>query len=97
MELVYTNLKQELYGDSVKSFEKAIKQVWASVWNESSYWEREIFGLNQSNIAMGVLVHRSFPDELANGVVITKNLFRKDFEWHNSKYSKRRKFRCKTQ
>jgi pyruvate,water dikinase len=71
--------KTGIVGDSIKSFEKAIKQVWASVWNESSYWEREIFGIDQSNIAMGVLVHRSFPDELANGVVITKNLFRKDF------------------
>ncbi|WP_281635739.1 PEP/pyruvate-binding domain-containing protein [Flavobacterium marginilacus] len=72
--------KTGIVGDSIKSFEKAIKQVWASVWNESSYWEREIFGIDQNNIAMGVLVHRSFPDELANGVVITTNLFRKDFE-----------------
>jgi pyruvate,water dikinase len=71
--------KTGIVGDSIKSFEKAIKQVWASVWDESSYWEREIFGIDQSNIAMGVLVHRSFPDELANGVVITKNLYRKDF------------------
>ena len=71
--------KTGIVDDSVKSFEKAIKQVWASVWNESSYWEREIFGIDQKNIAMGVLVHRSFPDELSNGVVITKNLFRKDF------------------
>ncbi|WP_264565096.1 PEP/pyruvate-binding domain-containing protein [Flavobacterium sp. N3904] len=71
--------KTGILGDSIKSFEKAIKQVWTSVWNESSYWEREIFGIDQKNIAMGVLVHRSFPDELANGVVITKNLFRKDF------------------
>lgn len=71
--------KTGIVGDSVKTFEKAIKQVWASVWNESSYWEREIFGIDQKNIAMGILVHRSFPDELANGVVITKNLFRKDF------------------
>jgi pyruvate,water dikinase len=71
--------KTGIVGDSIKSFEKAIKQVWASVWDESSYWEREIFGLDQSTIAMGILVHRAFPDELANGVVITKNLFRKDF------------------
>jgi pyruvate,water dikinase len=71
--------KTGIVGDSIKSFEKAIKQVWASVWDESSYWEREIFGLDQNTIAMGILVHRAFPDELANGVVITKNLFRKDF------------------
>ena len=28
---------------------------------------------------MGVLVHRAFPDEKANGVVITKNLYRDNF------------------
>jgi len=71
--------KTGILGDSIKTFEKAIKQVWASVWNEASYTERELFGIDQHNIAMGVLVHRSFPDELANGVVITKNIFRKDF------------------
>jgi phosphoenolpyruvate synthase/pyruvate phosphate dikinase len=71
--------KTGIYGDSIKSFEKAIKQVWSSVWNESSYWERELFGIDQRDIAMGVLVHRAFPDELANGVVITKNLFRDNF------------------
>jgi pyruvate,water dikinase len=72
--------KTGILGDSIKSFEKAIKQVWASVWDEGSYWEREIFGLDQSTIAMGALVHRSFPEEIANGVIITQNLFRKDFD-----------------
>jgi len=71
--------KTGILGDSTKTFEKAIKQVWASVWNEGSYTERELFGIDQQSIAMGVLVHRSFPDELANGVVITQNIFRKNF------------------
>lgn len=71
--------KTGILGDSIKTFEKAIKQVWASVWNEASFGERELFGIDQQNIAMGVLVHRSFPDELANGVIITKNIFRKNF------------------
>lgn len=71
--------KTGILGDSIKTFEKAIKQVWASVWNEASYNERELFEIDQHNIAMGVLVHRSFPDELANGVIITKNIFRKTF------------------
>ncbi|WP_395052795.1 PEP/pyruvate-binding domain-containing protein [Flavobacterium sp.] len=71
--------KTGILNDSIKTFEKAIKQVWASVWNEASYWEREIFGIDQSQIAMGVLVHRSFPEEVANGVIITKNIFRDGF------------------
>ena len=28
---------------------------------------------------MGSLVHRSFPDELANGVLITKNIYRSEY------------------
>lgn len=71
--------KTGILNDSVKSFEKAIKEVWASAWNESSYWERELFGINQKNIAMGVLVHRSFPNEIANGVIISKNVYRENF------------------
>lgn len=71
--------KTGILGDSIKTFEKAIKQVWASAWNESSFLERELFGIDQESIAMGVLVHRSFPDELANGVIITKNIFRTNF------------------
>jgi pyruvate,water dikinase len=71
--------KTGILGDSIKTFEKAIKQVWASVWNEGSYNERELFNIDQKTIAMGVLVHRSFPDELANGVIITQNIFRKNF------------------
>ena len=71
--------KTGILGDSIKTFEKAIKQVWASVWNERSYWERELFGIDQKNIAMGILVHRAFPDELANGVIISKNLARDNF------------------
>lgn len=70
--------KTGILGDTTKTFEKAIKQVWASVWNESSYWERELFGIDQSSIAMGVLVHRAFPEEIANGVIITKNIHRTD-------------------
>ncbi|SHL91237.1 PEP/pyruvate-binding domain-containing protein [Flavobacterium saccharophilum] len=71
--------KTGILGDSIKTFEKAIKQVWASVWNEGSYTERELFGIDQQSVAIGVLVHRSFPDEIANGVIITQNIFRKNF------------------
>ena len=38
--------------------------------------EREYFGIDQNSVAMGILCHRSFPNEKANGVIITKNLYR---------------------
>jgi pyruvate, water dikinase len=68
-----------IINDTIHSFEKAIQKVWASVWNESSYWERELFGIDQQSIAMGIVVHRSFPEEIANGVIITQNLYRENF------------------
>ena len=71
--------KTGIYQDSVKSFERAIKIVWASAWNYKAFKEREYFGINQKSIAMGILCHRSFPGEKANGVVITKNLYRPDY------------------
>ena len=71
--------KTGIYGDEKKSFESAIKKVWASVWNYNAFMERKYFGIDQSTVAMGVLCHRSFPDEKANGVVITKNLYRNNY------------------
>jgi pyruvate, water dikinase len=61
--------------DTKKTIDNAIKKVWASLWNARAYEEREYYKINQQSIAMGVLVNRSFADENANGVVITKNLF----------------------
>lgn len=61
--------------DETKTIENAIKKVWASLWNFRAFEEREYYKINQHSTAMGILVHRSFPGEDANGVVITKNLY----------------------
>ncbi len=62
-------------GDPQKTVENAIRKVWASLWNVAAFEERDYFKIDQLSVAMAVLVHRSFPDEAANGVVITKNLY----------------------
>ncbi len=60
---------------SSKTVDKAIKQVWASLWNLRAFDERDYYKIDESSVAMGVLVNRSFPNEDANGVVITRNLY----------------------
>ncbi|TVZ56872.1 putative secreted protein (Por secretion system target) [Lutibacter sp. Hel_I_33_5] len=57
---------------------RAIKKVWASLWNFRAFEERDYFKINHLSTAMGILVHRSFPDEDANGVVITRNIFNRN-------------------
>jgi pyruvate, water dikinase len=65
--------------DTNKTVERAIKKVWASVWSESAYNERELFNINHYTVSMAVLVHQAFGDEDINGVAITKNLYREGF------------------
>ena len=51
---------------------RALKVVWASLWNFRAYEERAFFGgAAGRSSTMGVLVSRAFTDELANGVAFT--------------------------
>lgn len=58
-----------------KTIENAVRKVWASLWNWRAFEERSYFKIDHLSCAMGILVHRSFPDEDANGVLITRNLY----------------------
>jgi hypothetical protein len=49
---------------------RAIRKVFASIYNLNAYLERLRHGIDEATIGMAILVHHSFPDEieLANGV-----------------------------
>ena len=76
---VYTLLLQELSTTWDRPMDEAMKKVWASLWSYGAYMERQYFGINQRTVYMGILVHRSFPEEQINGVAITKNLYRDSY------------------
>lgn len=65
--------------DADKPVEKAIKTVWASLWDERAFAERKYFNIDQHSVAMGILVHRGFGEELANGVAVTKHMYRDNY------------------
>lgn len=71
--------KTGILGDTAKSIDKAIRAVWASTWNEEAYRECMSAGVDPNSVMMGILVHRNFPDEAANGVAITSNIYRPGF------------------
>jgi hypothetical protein len=52
---------------------RALKRVWASLWNFRAYEERSFYGIPQDLSAMGVLVSTAFSGEIANGVVFSAN------------------------
>ncbi len=59
-----------------KTYERAIKEVWASLWYTRAFKERTYFNFDNSAVCMGILVHEAFDNEMVNGVAITKNLYR---------------------
>jgi len=61
--------------DPNKKIDVAIKKVWASLWNFNAFEEREYYKINHISVQMAILVHRSFPNEEANGVVISKIIY----------------------
>lgn len=61
--------------DPGKPLAKAVRQVWASLWNLRAWEERDWRGIDHQAVAMALLIHRGFPAEDANGVALTNNLF----------------------
>jgi hypothetical protein len=61
-------------GDA-ESILDAIRRVWASVWSFRAFEERSYRSIDHLQVGMGLLVHRSFPSEDANGVALTNNPF----------------------
>ncbi len=71
---LYTSKSGEL--DNPNSpVDAAIKAVWASIWNSRAWQERQWRSIDHKAVGMALLVHRSFPDEEANGVALTGNIF----------------------
>ena len=65
------------YGADAAGADRAsseIRKVWASAWNWRAFEERAFWNIDQRAIRMGVAVHRAYPDEQINGVLITRNL-----------------------
>jgi phosphoenolpyruvate synthase/pyruvate phosphate dikinase len=63
--------------DASKSDERgvcrALKRVWASLWNVKAFEERAFYGIDQHQVTMGVLVNARSEAELANLVAFTGN------------------------
>ena len=51
-----------------------IRKVWASVWSFKAFEERSLWNIDHFSVQMAVAVHESYPDEVANGVIITQNI-----------------------
>lgn len=51
--------------------EQKILEVYASLWLDRAFEEREFFGINHQKAAMAILIHEAFPNEYANGVALT--------------------------
>ncbi len=61
--------------DPDKPVMEAVRKVWASVWNFRAFEERSYRSIDHLAVGMALLVHRSFPNEAANGVALTANPF----------------------
>jgi pyruvate, water dikinase len=53
----------------------AVRSVYASLWNFRAFEEREFRSIDHRGVGMALLCHRSFPNEDANGVALTNNIF----------------------
>ncbi len=54
-----------------KPVARAVRKVWASLWNERAFEERAYYGIDHAKVFMGIAVEPSFVMEQANAVAVT--------------------------
>ncbi|MBV7333857.1 PEP/pyruvate-binding domain-containing protein [Chloroflexi bacterium TSY] len=54
-----------------RTIERALRKVWASLWNFRAWEERDYYGIDHEAVGMAILVTPAFPNERANGVAFT--------------------------
>jgi pyruvate,water dikinase len=69
---LYESLSAFASGD--KRASARIREVWASVFSFRAFEERSLWNVEHRAVRMGVAVDQAIDDEVANGVLITKNL-----------------------
>jgi phosphoenolpyruvate synthase/pyruvate phosphate dikinase len=69
---LYTSVSA--YATGEKAASQQVRKVWASVWSWRAFEERGFWNIDHQSVRMGVAVHPAFPDEAANGVLITQNI-----------------------
>jgi len=57
----------------LRTLERGLAKVWASLWNYGAFEERDYYQLDHSAIAMGATLSLRFEAEHANGVAFTGN------------------------
>lgn len=59
---------------TIESLEHAIKTVWASIWSQKAFKERERYGIDHASVYGAILVQTSL-DAQSAGVLVTKDIF----------------------
>lgn len=54
-----------------KSAFRAVLRVWASLWNERAFDDREYYGIDHESTFMGIAVHPTFVGERLEAVIVT--------------------------